>query len=64
MTARARIALASLALVAIASTFSGCASSLCSRDEYLNTALGEDHRERAKAAAMVVPEVAVDQQGA
>jgi hypothetical protein len=50
---RVRIILAALALVAIGCA-SGCASSLCSRDEYLNTAFGEDHRERARTAAAAV----------
>jgi hypothetical protein len=62
MTARARIAIAGLALIAIACTFSGCGCSLCSRSEFLNTAFGEDHRERARSAAMVTTDDATQTQ--
>ena len=44
MTARARLTLV-IALLGISSTLVGCgAGSLCSRNEYFNTALGPEHQ--------------------
>ncbi len=60
MTARARTALLAIAVAAVSITLSGCASSLCSRDQYLNTVLGKEPKHVGLQAAPPAAVVADD----
>jgi hypothetical protein len=60
---RARIAIVALALVAASTALSGCGSSLCSRDEFFDTAFGVDHREHARSAAASAANVSTVERG-